>query len=306
MSFVRYMHVERFGTGEVDGIECGKVYVFPKIDGTNGSVWKGEDGTIQAASRNRVLSLKNDNAGFLAYVLKNEKLIAYIEKHPTHRIYGEWLVPHSLKTYREDAWRKFYIFDIVSNAWDDEKITHVHMEYDVYQPLLDEFELDYIAPIAIINDSHYDQFIKQLEKNTFLIEDGKGTGEGIVLKNYSFYNRYGRQTWAKIVKSEFKELHGKVMGVNELKGPNDTVPSIVSQYCTSALIEKTYAKIVNDSDGAWSSKMIPHLFSRIYHDLIQEEIWNILKKFKNPKIDFRYLNTCVIQKIKEVKPEIFS
>jgi hypothetical protein len=37
MEFRKYQHIERFGTTEVKNIELGKVYVFPKIDGTNGS-----------------------------------------------------------------------------------------------------------------------------------------------------------------------------------------------------------------------------------------------------------------------------
>ena len=32
MDFRKYQHIERFGTTEVDGIELGKCYVFPKID----------------------------------------------------------------------------------------------------------------------------------------------------------------------------------------------------------------------------------------------------------------------------------
>ena len=40
--FHKYMHLERFGTDEVDGIEFGQTYVFPKLDGTNGQVWLNE------------------------------------------------------------------------------------------------------------------------------------------------------------------------------------------------------------------------------------------------------------------------
>ena len=36
--FVKYQHVERLGTDETEGILDGIVYVFYKIDGTNGSV----------------------------------------------------------------------------------------------------------------------------------------------------------------------------------------------------------------------------------------------------------------------------
>ena len=56
-----------------------------------------------------------------------------------------------------------------------------------------------------------------MEKNVFLIEDGKGAGEGIVIKNYDFRNRYNRNTFAKIVTSEFKEKHAKEMGASVVK-----------------------------------------------------------------------------------------
>ncbi len=37
--FRRYNHVERLGHYKVDGIDIGKVHIFPKLDGTNSSVW---------------------------------------------------------------------------------------------------------------------------------------------------------------------------------------------------------------------------------------------------------------------------
>ena len=60
MEFLKYQHVERYGNDEVDGINIGTCYVFPKIDGTNASVWLGEDGEIHAGSRNRELRLDNE------------------------------------------------------------------------------------------------------------------------------------------------------------------------------------------------------------------------------------------------------
>lgn len=47
MNFKEYMHLERFGTDEVEDIEFGECYIFYKIDGTNGSVWV-DDGIIKA------------------------------------------------------------------------------------------------------------------------------------------------------------------------------------------------------------------------------------------------------------------
>lgn len=302
MEFKKYQHIERYGTEAVDGIEIGECLIFHKIDGTNGSVWLDKDGNIKAGSRNRELTLEKDNRGFYQYVLNNENIKKYLQKHPTHRLYGEWLVPHTLKTYRDDAWRRFYIFDV---CIDKEDGSVEYIPYDIYKEMLDEFNLDYIPPIARIRNGSYEDFIRLLDKTTFLIEDGKGLGEGIVIKNYDFYNKYKRQIWAKIIRSEFKEQHAKVMGCPDIKVKQMIEQKIVDDFCTEAFIEKEYAKIVNEMNG-WQNKYIPMLFGRVFSELIKEEMWNIIKKYKYPKIDFKTLNTLVIHKIKQVKKEIFS
>lgn len=302
MEFRKYQHIERFGTMEVDGIEIGTCYVFPKIDGTNSSVWLGEDGQIHAGSRKRELSLEQDNAGFMKAIVKDERIMAYLQKHPTHRLFGEWLVPHSLKTYRDDAWRRFYVFDVCVDADSEEGLEYI--PYPVYQPLVEEFNLDYLAPIRILKNGTLEDLLKCVSENNFLIKDGAGVGEGIVIKNYDFYNKYRRQTWAKIVTSEFREKHHKEMGA-PLKENRLVEEDIVDKFVTEALVEKEFAKIVNEDDG-WSSKMIPRLLSQVFHELICEEMWNILKAFKNPTVNFKVLNNLTIAKIKQVKPEIFG
>lgn len=301
MEFVKYQHIERFGTDEVEGIELGKVYIFPKLDGTNSSVWLDNEGNLKAGSRNRELTLDKDNGGFYAYALSQPNIKAYLEKHPTHRLYGEFLIPHTLRTYRNDAWRKLYIFDV---CIDKEDGGVEYIPYEIYQPLLEEFSIDYIPPLAILKNGNYEMFLKALEKNVFLIEDGKGVGEGIVIKNYNFYNKYGRQTWAKIVTNEFKERHHKAMGAPVIKSTKMIEERIVEDFCTEAFIEKEYAKIVNDNNG-WTSKYIPQLLGRVFSELIKEEMWNIVKTYKNPTINFKTLNTLVINKIKTVKKDMF-
>lgn len=295
------MHIERFGTSEVEDIEYGKCFIFYKIDGTNGSLWL-ENGELKAGSRNRELSIDNDNAGFYNEMLKNKSVLDYLKAHPNHRLYGEWLVPHSLKTYRKEAWRKFYVFDV---AIIGEEEYEELIPYELYQPMLEEFGIEYIPPLGIITNPNYDSLIKCLEKTgQFLVEDGSGVGEGIVIKNYDFYNKYKRQTWAKIVCNEFKEKHVKTMGANEINLTEMVEEKIVDKYCTEAFIEKEYAKICVENDG-WSSKFIPMLLNKVYYELIKEETWNFLKEFKSPKIDFKTLNSLVTRKIKEIKSDIF-
>lgn len=296
MQFTKYQHLERLGTTEVEGIEVGEVYVFPKLDGTNASVWVDAEGNLKAGSRNRTLSVESDNAGFCKWVLDNEdKFRPFFDLYPHKILYGEWLVPHSLTTYREDAWRKFYIFDV----YEEQGPTH----YLDYSPILNKFGLEYLAPIAIIRNGSDEHFRKCLDKNTYLIEEGKGTGEGVVLKNYSFVNRFGRTTWAKIVANHFKEVHYKKMGPPEIGGMT-TEEKIVNEFVSQHLVDKVFAKISNEESG-WQSKFIPRLLMTVFYDLVTEEMWDIIKKHNDPKIDFRYLRNLTIAKVKELKSEVF-
>ena len=296
--FIKYQHLEKLHTDETDGIEVGTTYVFPKIDGTNGSIWEDDhDNEIQAGSRNRHLSLDADNAGFLSAMRNSPKHVKLVQAYPHLIFYGEWLVPHSLKTYREDAWRKFYIFDVYNRG------ANRYVPYDDYKSILDAYEVEYIAPIAIIKNGNYETYQECLNRNFFLIDDGKGNGEGIVIKNYAYENKYGRQTWAKLITNAFKESHHKEMGA-PLVGGEIIEDKIVSKFVDKHLVDKIHAKITNEMDG-WSSKYIPRLLHTVYYDLITEETWNILKEFKNPKIDFRTLNNLCTQRVKELKPEVF-
>jgi hypothetical protein len=304
MEFKKYQHVERFGTAEVNQIELGECYIFPKIDGTNASLWLDSNGNLCAGSRNRKLELDNDNAGFYNWAIQQVNIKQFFKENPNVRLFGEWLVPHSLKTYREDAWRQFYVFDM---CFDKEKLHDgdselVYFHYEAYKPTLEKYNINYIQPLCSIKNSNYDQLVAQLKKNVFLIEDGKGVGEGIVIKNYDFKNKYGRTTWAKIVTSEFKEKHSKVMGHAEIEGKKMIEETICEKYVTKALCEKVFAKI--NQDG-WESKKIPQLLNMVYYDLIREDSWNFIKEHKNPTINFSTLKHFCFAKTKENIPQVF-
>lgn len=295
MPFVKYQHIERFGTAETSRIELGECWIFPKIDGTNASVW-AEDCVLHAGSRNRELSLDNDNAGFMAWTLQDLRLHKALGLYPNWRIFGEWLVPHSLKTYRQDAWRRFYVFDVMDGD--------SYVPYTEYQPILEACGIDYIPPICRIVNADYEQLVEQLAKNVFLVEDGKGAGEGIVIKRYDYRNKHGRQTWAKIVTSEFKEKHAKEMGAPLLAEKPILEIEIADEFVTAALVEKELAKIVLDA-GDWSSKLIPRLLETVFYSIVKEDAWEIVKKHKFPTIDFKRLRAFSTIRVKALRPDLF-
>lgn len=309
--FIKYQHIEKWGTDEVEGIEFGTVHIQPKIDGTNGVIWK-ENGEIKFGSRRKEISEADDNQGFCKTILNDhvlyDRLKEFFASNPFLRLYGEFLIPHSLRTYRKDTWNKFYIFDVGKTILTDDEDFVLYISYDVYKPILEDFGLEYIPVIATVENGSYDQFIRLLDLNNYLIEDGKGTGEGLVLKRYEYRNKYGRQTWAKIVKSEFKEIHAKTMGGIKVLGEKVIEKEATEKFLTAEVIEKIYQKIIIDNAigvAVWNSKFIPRLLDTVYYEFVTEEIWHIVKEFKGPMINFGTLKHYVINKIKEVKPELF-
>lgn len=544
--FREYMHVERFGNDEVQGIELGECYVFPKLDGTNASVWVDENYNIRAGSRKREITPDNDNAGFAKFALNDARIIGFLSEYPGFRLYGEWLClsgdtkiklvsggkrghtmtlremyeyqetplieklkyvrkdgvnseterpswwkrnglpqtfslfidedkikpqrmaaiiysgekmvysvktrngyeikstldhkfwtnrgwlrlkdievgdvvattelanyrgkrshgrgsraihkiqadlrknnvcegcgkedclevhhidgdwrnnelsnlkvlcsdchrgshknvtaanqsynytfdkiisiepfgvedcydismsaeedsasfiangfvvhncPHTLKTYNKDAWRKFYVFDVFNSYLGS------YVPYGEYKEYLEKHDIDYIPAYSTMKNATYDHFLIELNKNDFLVSEG--VGEGIVIKNYNYKNKYGRTTWAKLVTSTFKESHKRVMGPDEKRFSDLIEEKIVDEFLKQDIVEKVYAKISNDEQG-WNSKYIPRLLGTVYHDFVTEELWQGLKKHKNPTINFKTLNSLIVNKTKESLPHVFS
>ena len=298
---IKYIHIERLGTDEVDGILNGTVYIQPKLDGANGQIYFDTDGIINCASRKQILSEEKTNQGFWNYISipENHKiLLNYFDKHPYHILYGEWLVPHTLKTYRKDSWKKFYVFDVLDSY------SGLFLNYDKYVEELKEFGIPFIPVIAKIYNAKEEDLLRFLDQNLYLIEDGKGTGEGIVIKNYDFVNKYGRTTWAKLVRNEFKEQHIVEMGYSE-SNLEPIELKIAREFVTDGRLNKIKHKILEEKETNWSSKYIMEYLERTYYDVITEESWTIIKKYKNPIINFNAFHKFIIQIIKETDKEIF-
>lgn len=315
--FHRYMHVEKFGHAEVCGIEGGLCHVFPKIDGTNASVWLGEDGTIQAGSRKRHLSLSSDNHNFCAYAMTHLTLTDFVRNYPHYRLFGEWLVPHTIRTYRDEAWRQFYIFDVFDQDAGE------YITYDCYCDLLKQYRLDYVPCIARVDHGTKDQFLKLADQNDFLLPTGD-IGEGIVIKRYGFKNRFGRTVWAKIVRSEFKEANQKntEFPLPLIKGTVQPEIAIAKAVVTEALVDKERARLeVEDwqteiNEGKSPPPLQPRLLAAVWKAVITEELYDQIHSTpKNPNasprlaiknIDFGQLRRRVTDETKLLAADLFS
>ncbi len=331
--FRQYDHLERQGHRNTRGLEEGRVYVFPKIDGTNASVWS--DGTnVFAGSRKRQLSKDADNAGFYAWLLSDDpkamSLRGLALAYPELIFYGEWLVPHTLKTYTEDAWRHFYIFDVFKRSED----YRGYMNFEAYAFLLADTGVDFIDPLAIYTNPTGAQLKAETENNDFLITEGQGIGEGVVVKNYGWRDEGVQdRVWGKFVRSEFKSSHRRTQGAPEKEGKTEVERTIAEEFVTPTLVDKNLAKVLIDVFNGLSvdshaemtdlesrpehpdfhtfmvnnyrGRIIPQLLGRVWNDLIEEEMWNILKKHKGATIDFGRLQALTTIQIKTIATDLF-
>lgn len=313
-------HLERQGHRNTRGAEEGTVFVFPKLDGTNASVWSdGEE--VFTGSRKRQLTggPNGDNAGFHAWVHstdpKAEALRQMALIYPSMIFYGEWLVPHTIRTYRDDAWKRFYIFDVFERTEE----SRGYVPYPSYKVMLDNAGVDYIEPQAVLVNPTGAQLKAEADRNDFLMIHDQ-IGEGVVIKNYEWRAAAPEgwdRVWGKFVRSEFKSAAGAKCAPR----PTENVePAVADEFVTLTLVQKALAKVlidVGDSEeqagmmerdeliATYRGRIIPQLIGRVWFDILNEEIPNIVKRFKRPTIDFKALQSEVARATKALAPELF-
>lgn len=298
MQYKSYQHIEKLGNKEVEGILKGKCSIQPKIDGTNGVVWLGDDGIIHAGSRNRDLSLDNDNAGFYNTVIKDDNIRKYLLDHKDHYLYGEWLVPHTIRYYHPESWKHFYVFDIFS-------YDRGYIPYDEYSKELDKYGISYIPEIISIDNPTMEDLTKYLKETKYLIPEDK-MSEGIIIKNYEYRNQYGRCTYAKIVAEEFFNTKSVLRMKNHEAKDKTSEKDIITMMLSEPLIRKEFAKIKLAYPDIRRQELIGRTLNTIFHVFIHEELLDYIEK-KKPLINFYYLKKECDERIKEVlRSELFK
>ena len=258
MDFVRYQHVERLGTPnpEVDGLLNGKVYVFPKIDGSNHCVYFDKElDRVAYASRNQLLSEGYDSTGFWHFAEAHPKLAKFVESNVDYRIYGEYLTPHTLRNYEDNAWNRFYVFDV----WDDGEGRWLYLEeIERFFDEMEDEDVKLIPVIEVLENPTLEDLMEVMDKDKFLLQEGT-KGEGIVVKNYGYRNPYGRQTWGKIVRENFK---------SKSKGQAEELPEekAVRESITQEFVSKEFYKFTADRGVTWNDKLIPDFLRYIWKE----------------------------------------
>ncbi len=293
-TFKKFPKIHRLNKEEVEGILIGTCHVQEKLDGANTSIWLDKRGEITCASRNRELT--EGFNGFVDYVKENEAINKLLKDYPTFRLYGEWLVRHTIQ-YNETAYKKFYLYDITECKDGEEQ-----------EDFLDTIDVKLLADNYCISRPEYlGEFVNPtVEQLNELV--GKSTlgdkGEGVVIKNPEFRDKWGNHNYAKIVTESFIEDAATTFGGNNKHATTYWEIYVVNKYITLGRVQKAMHKMQPEIEERLDMKHIPRICGTVYHDMITEEAWEIAKKVHT--LQFKELQRIAYKKIKQVYVDILN
>lgn len=243
------------------------ITITEKIDCANASFSYDEsvDTQVSCYSRNKTLSDTQTLSGFYFWVVKNISPIAK-SLIKNYRYYGEYTIPHKVK-YKQDVYNNFYLFAI----YDEDKNEYVDdsvVKYEASRLGLRTPEFFYEG--EYISFEHLISFVGKSN-----ITEIPNTGEGIVVKNHKYRDKYNRQMFVKLVSEGFAEIQKQKLPKDPSKF--DAIESLVRTVLTENRVEKILLKKVAngelDSDfGIEDMGMILKLItSEIFNDCMKEE-----------------------------------
>lgn len=291
--FRKYEKIYRLGKEEVDGILKGMVNVTEKLDGANLSIWLGDSGEIRVGSRNNDLTANgNEFNGAVHYCNAHPGIKKFLSEHSDKRLYGEWLVRHTL-AYNETAYKKFYLFDVFCEG--------IYFDQKIVQEYGKEYGIDCVPDLGTFDNPTLQELTKLVEGQKSVYGDKR---EGIVLRNPAFVNTFGDKCNAKIVSEGFMEDNGITFGGNNKYSEVYWEQYVSNKYITLERVTKIMHKIQPEVNKRLDMEHIPRIIGTVYHDMIQEEGWEIANKVK--KLDYDVLKRICSKKAKQVYVDILN
>ncbi|MDA1658845.1 RNA ligase family protein [Bacillus cereus group sp. TH153LC] len=274
----KYMDVVRLGHRSTVGVlnEGDHIVIQEKIDGANASFTGGE-GVIRCFSRNKELDEENTLGGFYQFA---NSLNGY-ELIPGYMYFGEWLNPHKIKY--ENYEKQFFLFDIYDLN------RGLYLPFSIVRCEASRLDLN-LVPVfyegVYQGFDHLQQFVGITNLGGKLGE--VMTGEGVVVKNVSYLDRFGKQQFVKLVTDVFRE-------VQQQKAPKDpsrkTEEQVFVDIClTKARVEKLLYKLVDEEvlderfDITDMETILQNLGSRIFEDMMKEEKDLLPKEYEENQI----------------------
>lgn len=292
MEMKKYQSIDRLGhKNTVDVLNAGDdIIIQEKIDGANASI-RRIDGKTVAFSRNNQLDEHNTLGGFydFAQSLDLEQLSEDVI------LFGEWTNPHKVK-YPEHT-KKFFLYDVYD------------LEFQEYMPFEEVRHAGAFFGLELVPVFYEGKYESFEHLQTFVGKTELGgvlgdfiTGEGIVVKNVNYRNRFGEQKFVKLVTDAFRELQKQ----KAPKDPNKALTveqEFVTMTVTAPRVEKFLHKFVDEGilEAPFGIEdmgtILKHMNTRIQEDILKEEK-ELLPEDYDPKQLSKAVSRTVVKIVK--------
>lgn len=289
----KYHSIVRYGHRSTkDVLNVGdSIVIQEKLDGANAS-FAVVDGKLKCWSRRQELGISDTLGGFYTWAKENidvDKLLDGVI------YFGEWLNPHKVRY--ENYTKQFFLYDIYNQ--------HLE-EYVSFSMVRDEAIRLGLNLIPVFFEGEFESF-EQLQSYVGRTDLGGKlgdveTGEGIVVKNVSYHDRYGKQLFVKLVTEPFAE-------VQKQRPPKNPKPEIspeelkVRECTTIARVEKQIFKMIEDDllDEDYGiedmGKILKYISPLVAQDIIDEEMSEDDVTVKDV---LRFMNKSLPSTVKEI------
>ncbi|MGE6347908.1 RNA ligase family protein [Bacillus mycoides] len=290
----KYQDITRLGHKTTVGVlkEGDYIIIQEKLDGANASFRRDGD-VIRAFSRNKELDENNNLGGFWQWTQTLD-----VTKLREEGIYfGEWLNTHKVK-YPEYA-KTFWLYDI----YDIE--TQRYINFKLVKEVSKKLGLNLIPVFyegAYQSFEHLQSFVGKTVLGGVLGDFE--TGEGIVVKNVDYVDRFGNQKFVKLVTDAFREVQSQ-------KAPKDPKKaltqeqSFVDQVVTEARVEKFLYKFVDEGiiDEKFGIEdmgvILKNMNTRIKEDILKEESEMLPEDYDEKQLS-KSISRVVAQSVKQL------
>lgn len=259
----KYTDIVRLGHRSTTDVlhEADLITITEKLDGANASfILNGSE--VDCFSRSTQVTESNTLRGYYGWIKENIKPELL---NPQYRYFGEWLCSHKIQ-YKQEAYNNFYLF----NVYNEE--THEYLSDEVMRS---EAARLGIKTVPLFYEGKYISFehlMSFVGKSDIAIL----YGEGVVVKNVDYRDRWGNQVFVKLVHENFAEIQKQRLP----KDPTRVVTAeqeFVNTYVNEARVDKMLHKLVDEGileEGFGVEDMriiLQTLNTRIYEDIIKEE-----------------------------------
>ena len=290
----KYTDIIRLGHRSTIGIlnESDYIEISEKLDGANASFKLNKENNIDSFSRNGPVNESNTLRGYYNWIKENIKPELL---NPKYRYFGEFLVSHKIQ-YKPEYYQKFYLFSV----YDDE--LQEYLSDDIMES--EAIRLN-INTVPIIYKGQYISF-EHLMSFVGKSDMAVNFGEGIVVKNVKYKDKYGNQCFVKLVHEEFVEIQ-KQKPPKDPNRPATPEQEFANMCVTKARVEKMLHKLVDEgileSDfGIEDMRLIlSNLGHRIYEDILKEESDSLPEGY-----EVQALRKAIGSKIPQIVKEIIS